>query len=459
MNSRIINDKSNIVSNVGIDLGNDVVLNPTEYKTQPILFNVSSKDRNHTKYPNSHSFKVTVPQALQQSKTRAVELINTEITNGTYNISEFNNKIYFSEFVGGATDTFHTATIAPGEYTLTTLLAEIPIALRHAPGRLILNENTYTAESETITGKISVLTATVHRLFQFHFDNRSIDIVSSTAGANTVLTTAVPHNLVRGSQITVVGNSDIAVNGVHTVQAAEILSATTVQLTGVTGTAGGGTGGKINQFRPNSAEGILGWHRQSTASSSLVNINAGVGDGAGGTIFYTTDHHWLLAGNQFTVTGNTNAGLNILHTVQSVISPFAVRSTIAGSLSGTGGTAEVTTYERVIAPGRFNLSYPNCVFLKIHPVLDDAIQTTSSVNNQGDQINNYFAKLQLSRGGNSNISFTQGHQGKFKWVGNPDRISELTISFHDENNNNISLNNIEFSFTLAFYCSDDRRYM
>ncbi len=85
---------------------------------------IDSRDRNHVDYVNPNNYRIDLEKDLND--VVAIELISAEVPKSEYVINANNNKIYFQETnaqVSG--NTYLTATLSVGNYTLAELKTEI----------------------------------------------------------------------------------------------------------------------------------------------------------------------------------------------------------------------------------------------------------------------------------------------------------------------------------------------
>ncbi len=85
---------------------------------------VDSRDRNHDDYPNPNNYRVDLERDIHD--VISIQLVSAEVPKSEYTINTSNNLIYFQETnaqVSG--ETFLTATLDVGNYTITELKTEI----------------------------------------------------------------------------------------------------------------------------------------------------------------------------------------------------------------------------------------------------------------------------------------------------------------------------------------------
>lgn len=112
----------------------------------PRILVIDSRDRNHDKYPNPYDYRVDLNDTFRD--IISMELIGSEIPNSYYNINSSNNLIHFREDPG----IILTATIPPGNYSLTSLKAAIETAMDAAGDAAI----SYTVTFDTISFKTTI---------------------------------------------------------------------------------------------------------------------------------------------------------------------------------------------------------------------------------------------------------------------------------------------------------------
>lgn len=113
-------------------------------KKIPIAYMIDSRDRDTSVYPLSHSFTVSTKNTYRD--ITEIRLLRVDIPNTMYNVPANYNQIVFSETLGISL----TASIPPGNYTVTTLPAAIKTALELA------GTSVYTVSIDPVNNTVSI---------------------------------------------------------------------------------------------------------------------------------------------------------------------------------------------------------------------------------------------------------------------------------------------------------------
>jgi hypothetical protein len=147
----------------------DISLTGIQSINIPIILTIDSRNRNLTSFPNQNKYTVYLDQSYRE--VVSIELVNIVLPSLVYNITKYNNKLYFEETI----DSIIEIEITPGFYeTISDLLAEIESELNLNSQ----NGSTYQTTVNPITKiiKISQIvagTATLFNLYFFGFNEKT----------------------------------------------------------------------------------------------------------------------------------------------------------------------------------------------------------------------------------------------------------------------------------------------
>jgi len=144
-------------------------------KQRQITIEVNSIDRNRMVTYDTNNFRWEFRRPLKD--ITAIELVSGCIPADLYNVTEYWNKFVFGELGYGAI----TLALTPGQYTPTTLAAELQLQLNGISNRV----NTYSVIYNDTTKKITISTTNAPPndfMFFFQSGQMNSDQVNSTTG-------------------------------------------------------------------------------------------------------------------------------------------------------------------------------------------------------------------------------------------------------------------------------------